>query len=1051
MKTKLLKVLVVMISLSTVMISCVSEKTTEKPIYTAERWENPEWENPEIFEIGREDPTASFYRYPNAEDALKNNSWKNSPNYQSLNGKWKFYYADSVQARPTNFHKANFDVSQWDDIDVPSNWELKGYGIPFYTNNKYMFPPNPPYIPHDMNNNGSYKKTFELPKNWKEKEVYLHFEGVSGAMYVWLNDEFVGYSEGSKTPAEFKISEFLQPGNNSISVQVLRWSDASYIEDQDFWRLSGIERDVYIYATEKATIRDFRVTSDLQNDYNDGVLKVDLKLKNSTTVSVEKQVKVALLDGDNEVFSETKQVSLVPGESELQFNTLLPNVKSWNAEQPNLYRLLIELESEATAVDVGFRNISIQNSQLLVNGKAIYIKGVNLHDHDDKTGHVISEELTEKDMKIMKDNNINAIRCSHYPKHPHFYRLADKYGFYVVDEANIETHGLGVTYQIKKNPEIKEIHPGYLPEWEAVHLDRTIRMFERDKNYPSVMIWSLGNEASNGNNFFSTYNWLKDNDTTRPVQYEEAGEFENTDIQAPMYWDMEKMKNYVERGGKRPLILCEYAHAMGNSVGNFKDYWDVIEAYPSMQGGFIWDWVDQGLLTTNDAGEEFWAYGGDLGGADYQNDANFCLNGIVNPDRGAHPALFEVKKVYQHIGFKLNDTNSGEIEISNKYSFMNLNKFNFTWKVLENGRMIAEGEMPQQDIAPGSAKKLKLSLPVLKNEKSDYHLNLYASTAVKMPLIDKGKELAYEQFELQKGKFYTEDFNQENPISVEKENNDLNLSNSNFKISFNSISGKLTTLDYGSGNLIQEGISANFWRAPVDNDYGFNMPKKLKVWKEATLNQRLTSFSHEEKNGLIQVVSIYELASLENSSVVMTYKIDTEGAIEVQTELKNIHDSLPMLPKFGTNFIINSEYNQVTWLGRGPFENYQDRNSAALVGYYSAKVEDLYFPYIRPQENGYRTENRWLNFTNDAGEGIRIVAPVYFSFSAHHQLNSDFDAGMTKQQRHTTDIKKRDLININIDDQQMGVGGINSWKKMPLPQYRIQPKEMRFNYKISKL
>lgn len=320
-----------------------------------------------------------------------------------------------------------------------------------------------------------------------------------------------------------------------------------------------------------------------------------------------------------------------------------------------------------------------------------------------------------------------------------------------------------------------------------------------------------------------------------------------------------------------------------------------------------------------------------------------------------------------------------------------------------------------------------------------------------MPLIDKGKELAYEQFELQKGKFYTEDFNQENPISVEKENNDLNLSNSNFKISFNSISGKLTTLDYGSGNLIQEGISANFWRAPVDNDYGFNMPKKLKVWKEATLNQRLTSFSHEEKNGLIQVVSIYELASLENSSVVMTYKIDTEGAIEVQTELKNIHDSLPMLPKFGTNFIINSEYNQVTWLGRGPFENYQDRNSAALVGYYSAKVEDLYFPYIRPQENGYRTENRWLNFTNDAGEGIRIVAPVYFSFSAHHQLNSDFDAGMTKQQRHTTDIKKRDLVNINIDDQQMGVGGINSWKKMPLPQYRIQPKEMRFNYKISKL
>ena len=1046
MKTQHLSLFIVLISL----LSC-QEKMDKKPIYTAEKWENPEWENPEVFQINREDPTASFYRYPSAEEALQNESWENSPFYQSLNGTWQFYYADSVQARPTDFHKKGFDTSQWDSIEVPSNWELEGHGIPFYTNIKYMFPANPPFIPHNMNNNGSYKRSFEIPEDWNEKEVYLHFAGVSGAMYLWVNDEFVGYNEGSKTPAEFKISEFLQSRENTISVQVLRWSDASYMEDQDFWRISGIERDVYVYATKKTNIRDFRITSDLQNEYKDGDFKANLTVVNNAEASIEKDIKISLLDGDEEIYSATKTPKLEVGKNEIQFEEVISNVKSWSAEQPNLYRFLVEMDGEATAVNVGFRNVKIENSQLLVNGKAITIKGVNHHDHDEKTGHVVSEELTELDMQLMKENNINAIRCSHYPKNPHFYRLADKYGFYVVNEANIETHGMGVTHDIEKNPEKAKSHPAYLPEWESAHLDRTIRMFERDKNYPSVVIWSLGNEAGNGENFVTTYNWLKENDSSRPVQYEGAVGYDNSDIEAPMYWNIQRMKKYVDEGGKKPLIQCEYAHAMGNSLGNFQDYWDVIEVYPTMQGGFIWDWVDQGLLTANDKGEEFWAYGGDLGGADYQNDGNFCLNGIVDPDRSAHPALFEVKKVYQNIAFKLKDVKSGEIEIKNKYDFINLNNFNFNWVLLENGNAIAEGELPQLDIAPYLTEKIKIALPALQAKNSDYHLNVYASTAVEMPLLEKGQELAYEQFELQKGNFYNENSIEGNPISVEVEGDILNLSNSNFNISFDLASGKLTALDYGNGNLLKEGISANFWRAPTDNDYGFKMPDKLGLWKEATDKQKLTSFTHEEKNGAVEVKSVFELASVNSATLAINYVISADGSVEVETRIFNIENSLPILPRFGTNFIIQNEYNQVNWLGKGPHENYQDRNTSALVGHYSAKVEDLYFPYIRPQENGYRTQNRWVSFTNTEGNGLKITAPDYFGFSAHHQYNSDFDAGKTKQQRHTTDIQKRELVNINIDSEQMGVGGINSWNALPLPKYRIQPKDMSFSYKISPL
>ena len=561
-------------------------------------WENPEWEDPEIFQINREAATASFYRYPNVEDALQNDHWENSPFYKSLNGNWSFHWSKNIAGRPPGFFQEDFDSSEWQTIPVPSNWELQGFGIPIYTNVIYPFPKNPPFIPHDDNNVGSYRRSFELPSNWENKEVFLHFGGVSGAMYIWVNGQKVGYNEGSKTPAEFAISNYLRPGSNSISVQVLRWSDASYMEDQDFWRLSGIDRDVYIYATNKITIKDFRVIADLDNDYKDGVFSLNVQIAGKNTKGYTVEIK--LLDGENTILDQPRTLS--KQENEIAIKQTLPDVKTWNAESPNLYTLILSLKDkkgitqEATSMKIGFRKVEIKNNQFLVNGKAVLLKGVNLHDHDESTGHVISEQLTLKDLELMKQNNINAIRCSHYPKNPYFYRLCDQYGFYVVDEANIEIHGMGTTNQgLDHNEKAKEIHPAYRPEWKAMHLDRTIRMFERDKNFTSIVTWSLGNEAGNGANFMATYAWLKKNDPTRPVQYEGATKYENTDIQAPMYATIEDMIAYAENDPKRPFIQCEYAHAMGNSVGNLQDYWDVIEKYDVLQGGFIWDWVDQGL------------------------------------------------------------------------------------------------------------------------------------------------------------------------------------------------------------------------------------------------------------------------------------------------------------------------------------------------------------------------------------------------------------------------------------------------------------------------
>ncbi|MCK5443882.1 MAG: DUF4981 domain-containing protein, partial [Maribacter sp.] len=1053
------------------LISCNSK--VERPVYTAEKWENPEWENPEIFQINREEATASFYKYEDKENALKNDSWENSSLYQSLNGTWDFYYAENPQKRPSNFYKNDFDVTGWDQLQVPSNWELEGHGIPFYTNIIYMFPPNPPYIPHNQNPVGSYKREFNIPDNWGDKEVYLHFEGVSGAMYIWVNGEKVGYNEGSKTPAEYAISKYIKKGGNTVAVQVLRWSDASYMEDQDFWRLSGIDRDVYVYATNKTTIKDFTVTADLENDYKDGLFKLELDVNNVSGDGIS-AVEVKLLDGKTELYSESKGINSKNGISTIDFEKNLPAVMTWNAEEPNLYTLLISLKkgdgsiTEATSIKVGFRKIEIKNNQFLVNGMPVLLKGANLHDHDETTGHVVTEELTLKDLTVMKQNNLNAIRCSHYPKNPHFYRMCDIYGFYVIDEANIETHGLGTTNQgLDGNTEAQKIHPAYRPEWKAMHLDRTIRMFERDKNFTSIVTWSLGNEAGNGDNFYATYNWLKEHDSSRPVQYEGATQYENTDIQAPMYMRIPDMIKYAENNPKRPLIQCEYAHAMGNSVGNLQEYWDVIEKYDVLQGGFIWDWVDQGVLTKTETGEDFWAYGGDLGAADYQNDLNFCLNGVVNPDRSAHPSLHEVKKVYQYVKFAAENAKTGNISITNRYDFINLDSFDFSWKLFKNGAESAAGEIPALNVAPGASKTVQIDVPDLTEAEAEYFLNIYARSKEEAPLVPQGHMVAYEQFKLTD---YTPDtFSKadvQDGLEITQKDNLVVINGKGFEVKFNADKGAITSIDYGHGNILIKGIEANFWRATTDNDFGYNMPKRMKTWKEATDGQKLSDFMFESgknkqaidvlkiaenpfkvEGDALKIMSTYNLAGV-NGQVGITYDINDRGEIRVTIQLGSLGEDLSVLPRFGSNFIIKNEYQQVHWYGRGPHENYQDRKTSALVGNYEAQVGDLYYPYIRPQENGNRADVRWVSFTNLEGHGIEIFAPDVFEFSAHHQYNSDFDSGETKQQRHTFDIKKRDLVNINIDYRQMGVGGDNSWGFMALDQYQIKPRDLSYSYVI---
>ncbi|TDG35365.1 DUF4981 domain-containing protein [Pedobacter changchengzhani] len=1012
-----------------------------------------DWENPSLVSIGMENAHVTFMPFDNQKDAISND-YARSKDFKSLNGNWKFNYVDQYKDRPTTFASADFDDSGWADLKVPSNWELNGFGVPIYTNIVYPFPKNPPFIGPN-NPVGTYRKSFIIPENWNQKEVILHFGSITGAAFVYLNGKKIGLSKASKTPIEFNITKHLKKGENKLSVQVFRWHDGSYLEDQDFWRLSGIERDTYLFALPKLSIWDFFLKGDLDVAYKNGLFSAAIDIRKFVGNDIKNaSVSVSLTNKVGKTIYDKTQNFTVNKDSiqTLNFSGTINNPLKWNAENPNLYDCVITLKDHAgkvlfiTSNKVGFRKVEIKNARLLVNGVPISVHGVNRHEHDEVTGHTTTKELMLKDIKLMKEFNINSVRLSHYPNDPLWYKLCDEYGLYLVDEANIETHGMGAEFQGRID---KSRHPAYLPEWAPAHLNRTVRMVERDKNHPSIIIWSLGNECGNGPVFHDNYKWIKNRDNTRPVQFEQAGDDWNTDIVAPMYPSIDNMKKYAADESKtRPYIMCEYAHAMGNSSGNFKTYFEIMRKSKNMQGGFIWDWVDQGIKTKDANNKSFWAYGGDLGGFYLQNDENFCANGLISADRTPHPGAYEVKNVYQPIIITAKDLNKGILEIENIYDFTNLKACNFKWELLKNGEKVNEGTF-EVNLNPHQIKDVQLNLPKYKSiAGTEIYLNIYATTKNETPLLPANFEVAKAQFKYA-GDYFAKDEAIVTSLIINQLNDQIKFTAGNVKGEFNIKTGRISGYSNGE-NKFSNFLEPYFWRAPTDNDFGNEMPSKLGVWRSAHLNKQLKDVKVGVQNAQGLSIDVTWLLANINVPYHINYLILNDGSIKVTGSMDFSNTQLPELPRFGMRTTLSNWYTDLNYYGRGPFENYIDRQDASFIGIYKDKIENQYFKdYIRPQESGNKTDVRWLTLTNNKGMGIKIEGAQPLGFSAINHSTEDLDPGLTKKQQHPTDLKPRDEVFLNVDLKQRGLGGDDSWGALPHQEFQLLDKKYSYSYTIS--
>lgn len=1016
-----------------------------------------DWQNETVFAEGRLYPTATFFPYVDKESAIRGD-YKSSPLYLSLNGFWKFKFSENPSKSPQDFFQTAFDVSEWDSIPVPSNWEMQGYGVPIYTNIKYPFPKNPPFIPEDDNPVGSYRRSFNLPESWKDHKVILHFDGSTAGMNVWVNGRKVGYVQSTKNPSEFDITDFVLPGDNQIACEVFRWTDGSYLEDQDFWRLSGLDRDVYLYAKPYLNIKDIFAKASLTDDYKDGALKLEVSVDNSGSRQEQGVLEYELLSADNDIVSHgVKEINLKKDVSDVvSFKAVIPDVKRWSAETPNLYRLSLTLYDtkkniiESTAINVGFRTVEIKNGQLLVNGKAVEVHGVNLHEHHQSTGHVVDSLTMMRDITLMKQNNINAVRMSHYPQTPLWYDLCDMFGLYLVDEANIEMHDMGAEFQSDFD---KSVHPAYLPSWKNAILDREYSLVERDKNHPSVIIWSMGNECGNGQNFFDAYEWIKQRDDSHPVQFEQAGESADTDIVCPMYPSIDTMKEYAARENvERPFIMCEYAHAMGNSTGNFQEYFDIIRSSPHMQGGFIWDWVDQGLLAYDENGVPYWGYGGDFNADKYTNDENFCINGLVQPDRTPHPGLKEVKKVYQDILFDSDNPATGLISVKNNFTETNLNGYYYRWQLLENGSLLTDGLLEAVDVEPGYSAVVEIPLPDINPDENEYYLSIYALTLNPSDLIPQNFEVAREEFRLgdNTGSFSNlPDANGLNDVK-KTEADDQYIFQCNNDISFK-ISKKTGLLDYISIQdkpLLTDAMTPNFWRAPTDNDMGNDIQRNSAAWKTAFESRELQKISCEKEGNLFIVTVSYRLPTV-NSDYSLTYTIYPQGIVKISVDLQRKEvNNLEML-RFGLTFPVIKSLDDFTWYGRGPEENYSDRNTATFMGIWHGKVQDQFYPYIRPQESGNKTDVRWATLTDSEGWGLRVTGLQPLNVSALDVGQNEIDPGVAKRQRHINDVVRTESCNyFNVDLCQRGLGGDTSWGAAPHAPYLMNADNYNYSFTI---
>ncbi|MCU0473514.1 MAG: DUF4981 domain-containing protein [Bacteroidales bacterium] len=1024
-----------------------------------------DWENPGMFNQNSEAPHATIISFNDKESALLADK-KNSPNYLSLDGIWKFNLVKSPDLRPYWFFKDDYDTRDWDNIQVPSNWEMKGYDVPIYVNITYPHKKNPPFIQHEYNPVGSYKRGFKVPSEWKNKRVFLQFGAVASAFYVWVNEQLVGYSQDSKTPAEFDVTKYLKGGNNTLAVEVYRWCDGSYLEDQDFWRMSGIQRSVFLHARPQTYILDFFAFGDLENEYLDGLLKLDVSLKCETKKEDDYVVEASLFESGKEIYTESKDVKLADNKVDVNFQKKFPEIKRWSAESPALYSLVISLKEkngnilESVSSKIGFRKVEIINSRLLVNGIAILLKGTNMHEHNDVNGHVVDEAMILKDIRVMKSHNINAVRTSHYPQQELWYEMCDRYGLYLIDEANIESHGIGYD---------KDITLADKSEWTAAHLDRMQNMVERDKNHPSVIIWSLGNEAGDGNNFLNNYKWTKERDASRPVQYERAEKSTNTterhtDIYCPMYERINQIDEYAkDPKSDRPLILCEYAHAMGNSTGNLQDYWDVIEKYPILQGAFVWDWVDQGLLKTDESGEKYWAYGGDYGEEGIPSDGNFCINGLTWPDRTPKPGLKEVKKVYQYIGFKPHDLKAGLIGISNKYDFTNLSEFNIDWEVVSDGAITQSGKLSFPGLNPRTETLVKVPVKKINPVSgAEYFLNFRVSRSEEWNSVPEGHVYANEQFKLP--------VESEQPrisqsslgvLQTKTSGNKLEIGGTDMRVIFNLESGKLESYIFKGKELFLKGPEPDFWRPPTDNDYGYGMEKIMAVWKKAGERTVVTKASISQPEiGKVVIVFRYDIKGLEGEKIAgysTVYTILGTSDLMVSNSFEKLSEKIPEIPRMGMQMQLPEDFINLKWLGRGPHENYTDRKTSAEIGLYESTVADQYVPYIRPQENSYKTDTRWLTLTDDNGTGILVSGNPLICFAALNYVHDDFESpGKLSQYRkdartantHTIDVKPHEMVNLNVDLGQMGVGGDNSWGAPIHPEYRLLERKYEYSFRL---
>lgn len=1004
------------------------------------------WQNVNINQQNREPRRANFFAFENLEKAQSFDK-KKSANYLSMEGMWKFNFVKDHNKRPANFFALKYDDSQWKDFPVPGLFELNGYGDATYKNIGYawatQFDPNPPYISELNNYTGSYRRTFELPKDWKGKDVYFHVGSATSNLTLWVNGKYVGYSEDSKVAAEFNISKYLKPGKNLIAMQVMRWCDGSYFEDQDFWRLTGIAREVYLYARPKLHAADIRLNAALENNYQDGVLNYKVSLKGGKT-----DVAITLCDKDG------KQIAQATG---AQGVIKVPKVNAWTAETPYLYKAYITLKNKQGAAEVipqkvGFRNVEIKNAQLLVNGQPVLVKGADRHEMDPDGGYVVSLERMIQDIKIMKQLNINAVRTSHYPCDPRWYDLCDEYGIYITAEANLESHGMG--YEEKSLAKF--------PEYIVPHIERNEGNVKPLINHPSVIVWSLGNECGYGVNFEKAYDWVKACDTTRPAQYERGGYDSKTDIYCPMYIGYEESESYCKSNGTKPYIQCEYAHAMGNSEGGFKEYWDLIRKYPKYQGGYIWDFVDQGLRDKSPVtGKEIFTYGGDYGRYP-ASDYNFNCNGIIAPNRRLNPHAYEIQYVLQNVWIKDFDAENGSFNVYNENFFKNIDDLSLTATLFANGVKLTTIAIPDtKGIAPQATKLVKSEALKSAIEKAEAEhateeitINFAFASDGSQPLVDKGQVMARQQIVLNGYEFDKVDApaNTGSKIEVEETNSYVKVSAERMSVTIGKKTGMIDYLDVDGEPMLKfrESMTPEFWRAPTDNDYGASLQKKMRVWKNPQMN--LKSFDKSESKDSVVLTANFEMPEVK-AELMLRYRINAAGEVTVTEKMTTDKEAkVADLFRYGMQLQMPASFSKLEYYGRGPEENYIDRHSSSFIGKYEANVKDEYYPYVRPQESGNHTDIRYFSIFNPTtGKGITFEGYAPMECSAIPYLVEDLDAGIEKEHawgQHSGDLVEKGLVQLHIQQRQFGLGCIDSWGSSPMEKYRMHYQDRCFSFVI---